>query len=411
MTTTQATPLQYFQQLMSPNNATDGGYYAIKGFAYQIDKAILELMRSENPNAHINIEKIQDIDADSFVMQVKYKEAATFVPSAIKKPIIQLLEEFQRDNDKTYVLYAHFGDLNEYEDFVEDKKLSIENLDIILGDASSEFTNEIKQSFVNNFILDLSPTFQEQFQEAIIELQKNANLKSEAETIFLYANTVGYLRRLIIDNPPGQAANRHCTKQEVLDFLRAGRRLVFDSAFRTYQGEQKYFKLIKDQYFTWRNIDKIERLVSLELSGEESLADIKNAALRIKNKFYKKSGSLLKTIKSGAPYIYFQNISPEMLASLKTALLNDNIVFIDGHSFLHADFSLDSILQPSTIYNNLSLKIINTEENFLEIAHSNLKNTKSIYQFFISKTIVLPPEIKNIEVQIENLHDINFILN
>ena len=69
----------------------DGGYYAIKGFEYQVSKTILEILESENDDLEINIEQVQDIDSKDFVMQVKYKETQKFTPSKIKAPTIQLI--------------------------------------------------------------------------------------------------------------------------------------------------------------------------------------------------------------------------------------------------------------------------------------------------------------------------------
>lgn len=43
---------------------TDGGYYAIKGFSFQIDKTILELFNAIDENQTTNIEQIQDINAN-----------------------------------------------------------------------------------------------------------------------------------------------------------------------------------------------------------------------------------------------------------------------------------------------------------------------------------------------------------
>lgn len=44
-------------------NGNDGGYYAIKGFLYQFDNAILEIM--DNPDKEVGIEHIQDINCDN----------------------------------------------------------------------------------------------------------------------------------------------------------------------------------------------------------------------------------------------------------------------------------------------------------------------------------------------------------
>ena len=52
----------------------DGGYYAIKGFDYQIDKTILEVLKQPNGDEEVAIEQIQDINTNSYVIQDKYKE-------------------------------------------------------------------------------------------------------------------------------------------------------------------------------------------------------------------------------------------------------------------------------------------------------------------------------------------------
>ena len=71
-------------------NKMDGGYYAIKGFAFQIDKAILEILDADD-STQVKIEEIQDINSENFVIQVKYKEKARFTPSKIKEPVLQLI--------------------------------------------------------------------------------------------------------------------------------------------------------------------------------------------------------------------------------------------------------------------------------------------------------------------------------
>ena len=119
---------------MTIQNTNDGGYYAIKGFAYQIDKAILELLNTDDENNNINIEQIQDIDLNDSVIQVKYKETAKLVPSQVNNPMSQLIEEFKIHKTKKYILYAYFSDLNGYKEKVgTDKKISKDTLDELLG--------------------------------------------------------------------------------------------------------------------------------------------------------------------------------------------------------------------------------------------------------------------------------------
>ena len=76
----------------------DGGYYAIRGFLYQYDKYIWELLNSSSDTS-INIENIQDIDSDNYVMQVKYRESINYSPSVIKEPIKKLIEVFTKNKN------------------------------------------------------------------------------------------------------------------------------------------------------------------------------------------------------------------------------------------------------------------------------------------------------------------------
>lgn len=87
----------------------DGGYYAIKGFLFQYDKSILELLSSEDETP-IFLERIQDIDYDNYVLQVKHKETAKFTNAKVREPIIKLLDLFVLDQTKKFCLYAHFKD-------------------------------------------------------------------------------------------------------------------------------------------------------------------------------------------------------------------------------------------------------------------------------------------------------------
>ena len=86
---------------------SDGGYYAIKGFEFQIDKTILELFKADDTTP-VCLEQIQDINTNDFVMQVKYKETQKYTPAKIKEPVIQLIDEYQKFPTKKYYLYCYF---------------------------------------------------------------------------------------------------------------------------------------------------------------------------------------------------------------------------------------------------------------------------------------------------------------
>lgn len=91
----------------------DGGYYAIKGFEFQIDKTILEILNTNNENKKISIEQIQDINSSDYVMQIKYKETQDYTPNKIREPIVQLIDEFKKNDQINYNLFCFFKDKSE----------------------------------------------------------------------------------------------------------------------------------------------------------------------------------------------------------------------------------------------------------------------------------------------------------
>lgn len=389
----------------------DGGYYAIKGFEYQIDKAIFELLTTNNENQNINIEHIQDIDSNSFVMQVKYKETAKFTPCTIKEPVMKLINEFIKQDNKKYYLYAFFGDLNNYNNFPDtNKKISKYNLDKLLGNKKDDFTEDVKNKFVENFYLDFAPDYAEQFYDVISKIKAlNFVGSKDDEAIFYYANIANFLRKLVINYKKEDSEKRSCTRKQVFEHLKDGRKMIFDSSFREYKGEQAYFKFIKSHYFTCKTptTQNFERFIIIDLTRNESIYNIKHTVILLKEKYYKEQK---RGINSGAPYIFLKNISDENLKKLKIELLQEGYIFKDGYDFYNANFSTKILIEPSTLKNKVSLKFLNTKDDFKKVIVKDLGKTKEIYQFFINQEIEVEEDIKHIKVQINNLSDLTSII-
>jgi hypothetical protein len=405
---------------MATNNEEDGGYYAIKGFEYQIDKAILEILNTSDENQKINIENIQDIDSESFVMQVKYKEQAKFSPSKIQAPVIQLINEFRNENTKKYYLYAFFGDLNGYDDFVDkNKKIDFKKLNEILGNSEetkkSNISDSEKNSFIEQFRLDFSPTFQEQFNQILNKLKADYKFKNDDEAILHYAWIEDFLRKLVLKYKKENSIQRSCTRKEVVELLQNGKKVIFNASFREYKGGKAYFKFIRDKYFSSHNVDNFERFFLIELSGNEEISAIKSIVLELKKflvTYPIKCKSCPPSIRvtSGTPYIYFTNISQSNIKKLKLELISDGNILKDGYDYFNADFSLDSIIKPMSDKNRVDFKFLNNEVELKEVLNKSLGKTKEIYQFFISNPLEIKSDIKNIKIQIQSISDITSII-
>jgi hypothetical protein len=292
----------------------DGGYYAIKGFEYQIDKTLYEVLSNTDVDLVICLEQIQDINTDDFVMQIKYKEATTLTPSVIRKPIIQLINEFNSDPAKNYILYCFFGDLNGYSDSVD-----IDYLDEILGVESINYDATLKNEFLAKFKLCFSEDFQSQFLSVLNKLQDLDYCNSKEEAIYYYSILEDYLRKKVVNHPPADMANRKVTKKEILEYLGSGRKIIFTSAFKEFKGEQAYFRFVKSKF---NKPIKTHNTIFVLGSIAEDAVDLGNMIHQMIKKHYTKATYDVK------PLIFV--VPDNKVEEVKKTLIQEESVFNDG---------------------------------------------------------------------------------
>lgn len=294
----------------------DGGYYAIKGFEFQFDKTLIEALDSADENAVLCIEQIQDINNSDFVMQVKYKEASKLTPSVIREPIIQLIEEFQNDKSKKYILYCYFSDTNGHSENVD-----LTFLNNILGKEQGRFTATDKNDFLNAFELRFSETFQAQFETALNKLQSLSFVNSKDDAIYFYSILVDYLRKKVVDNSPSNQTGRQITRRELVDYLNKGRKIIFLNSFKEYKGEQEYFKLLKARFK--KPIKNQNTIMYLGEVAETDSCNLPSFILQLIEKHYYKATYDVK------PLIFV--IPSEKVESVKRYLINQYCPFNDGY--------------------------------------------------------------------------------
>jgi len=371
----------------------DGGYYAIKGFEYQIDKNILEILKETDVKKAINIEQNQDIDTADFVMQVKYKEATKFTPSTIKKPVIQLIDEHIKNNSKQYILYCYFKDFNNYTESI--------SIDSILGSSKSDYTQQQKTDFQKSFKLNFAPQFDIQLEQTIREIQ-NLNY-NEDESIIFHSRASHFLRNLVVDNSPNYISNRTCTKNDLIELFKNDRKVIFKNSFRFFKGEDSYFKKMKKDFFTSNNVDKTIKIFIIELDGSESNSEIVLLLKAISEKYFKQ---LNRDIKGEAPFVFIRNINSQNLVKVKEKLVESNLIFKDGYDFLNSVFNLNSITLKSSKENRISLKLTNSKIELNQVIDFNFNTLKEVNQFFQSEPIEITQDIKETNIEVQNSNEI-----
>ena len=294
--------------------AEDGGYYAIKGFEYQIDKSIIDMFTANDENEPIHIEKIQDISTNQYVTQVKYKETQDYSPSKIRKPVIQLIEECKKDPNKTYYLFCYFKNKPECE-----KRLKISDLDVILGIEKDNFTNSDKALFVDRFILSFSECYQVQFETVLEYIQSLSYCSDKEESIFLYSVITNYIRKIIINNT--DINNRSFSRKEVLSEISNCKKIIFESSYLHYKGKRDYIAHIK------RKIQKLNRakhnyifIGDIEYNSSMTVGSL---IISILEKYYANAQSDIQPLTVIINDKYIHNVKKE--------LIDQDHIFNDGY--------------------------------------------------------------------------------
>lgn len=382
----------------------DGGYYAIRGFNFQYDHTVQKILDQQNENEIIEIEQVEDISDSNCIIQVKYKEKSNFTNSSVKKPICKLLELFKTDTRQS-ILYAYFKKQEEGE-----KQLTLVELNAILGDCKVgntqyEFNEGLKSRFLTKFKIKFTNRYHKQFEELISKICEEFNCDEDEAQIY-YCNIYKYIERKVLDNPPELKQYRTCSKRELKILIEKNNELIFYKQYSNFKGKEKYYRLVKNKYFTGLNTGDFERFFILTFNSY-NLMDIKDFIYRVKDKFYKTS--IIKhtvRINSPAPYIFLNGITSEDLKLIKMQLQLDDIVFRDGYAFQNSSFYLPNLLERCNNQNHIQLKFINNIDDLPNII-SKIATMKKIYQFHIGNRCQFDglEDIYNIDV--ESISDIN----
>lgn len=311
---------------MKNNQGSDGGYYAIKGFEFQIDKTILELLDTDSADKKINIEKIQDIDSDGFVMQVKYRETQKYSPVKIREAVRQLIEEFsnnfQEMPSKIYYLYCHFSDKNK-----EVVTINLSDLNKILGE-NSKIQEKVKEYFVKNFVLVFSPTFHQQFELVIEKIKKLFGCNKIDEAVLYYSIMANHIRKVVVNNT--NKNKRICTKKQIVEPILSGKKLIFDSAYKEYLGELDYLRYIKSKFIKLKkNQGNFIFLGGIAIDNSISIGKL---ILDILDKYYKSATIDIKPL----TFIIHDNF----VEIIKKYLIGNDVLFNDGYEHIQFNSKL-----------------------------------------------------------------------
>lgn len=398
----------------------------IKGYFYQFDYSIIQLLKLPNDSDTITVEGIEDIDVttatEETAIQCKYYSKTEYNHSVISEPIRWMLNHFsecKKSNSPQikYILRGHYKSGHHkltlpidvaflkvnfltYTRTINTVKTTLEHhKHLALKDAQ---LNE----FLNLLTIDINASdFESQFKEIISLLKKQYTCSDFAAEHFFYNNALKVIKELSIKK---HAKSRTISKTDFVKSVNTSQ-ILFNEWFLEKKGEKNHFLNLRRELFTILNISPFERFFFFEITPSlYSRVEVKELLFIISKKWSKISR---REPKPFCPYVYIHNLDDKELIELKKELFLEDFNFIDGYDFSGSDFSPVSITKRVDSANQIKLKIIN-QVDFIDKILKVAKGTKQIYQFYIHKPFYENAEtsIKHVKIQIRKLENIKNII-
>ncbi|MDV4008526.1 hypothetical protein CMT57_01575 [Elizabethkingia anophelis] len=394
----------------------------IKGYFYQFDCAILKLLELKKDTDTIVIEGIEDIDistsTEETAIQCKYHAKKEYNHSVIAKPIRLMLDHYKEVIDGTkkrinYRLYGYFESGQTKLTLPIDSTFLKENF-LTYTESKLKYYHYEKHNlsdtqlddFISLLEININALeYQSQIAKISTLLINQFDCKPFEAEHFFYNNALKVVKEISIEN---DIKKRRISKLEFLKKINF-KGVLFNEWFITYKGKEKLFTELRTQYFTSFNISPFERFFIIEIPDTDYIrTELKDVIFTISKKWSKLSAREPKTF---CPYIYLHNISQQELLDLKKELYSEGFVFIDGFDFAGAEFSTKSICKTANNSNSIKLKLLNEFEH-IDLTLNEIKETKEIYQFYITNPFFYTScaSIKQVQIQFSQLTDIKKII-
>lgn len=391
--------------------ATRAADATIKGYYYQFDTSILKLLGLRTNADSITVEGIEDIDINTITedttIQCKYLSKPRFINSAVREPIVLMLDHFvnpSTPNNYKYVLYAHF----ENETQGNEPTIDLTKLKDILTYSENkvekhyEIEKSISDTKLNTFLVQFKFTFGVEFytqqQQVIDKLKAKFNCTEfEADTLY-YNNAL----RIVVDKAiQRNATQRVITKTEFLNGIDCSKKL-FNEWFIKLRSKKEYLKLVAQNLKSTRTLEPSRAKVILL---GQNILDANNSELpllsfieNLISKYYKPNSSL----RDAKPLTIILDCDKPKLLDIKRSLIDNEILFNDGYEeikFSNQIFNKEPVVNKTAnaakiLKTSYSLKLIskstfdtnfaniNSPSSFLIFSKENIANKFANGQLF-----------------------------
>lgn len=384
---------------------------AIKGYFYQFDKTILELLKRSDEDV-ICIEGVEDIDLktadDNTAIQCKYYESTEYNSSVIAPPIRLMLKDFaervfnNRESYK-YTLYGYYSKghdkltlpltveylkdnfliYHEYEKKDNDKKGDEKRIKKrIEVHTDLGLTDQHLSDFINLLTIDIhAPSYDEQIKYVLDAIKVIYSCSVFEAEFYYYNNAISLIKKY--STLKGEENRRILP----LDFRNRidNKRILFDIWFSIFKSETIYCKELREKYFpSVMNTSNFDRIFIFENNGYK-INEVVELIVVILNRWSAISIKI-KERDRFCPYIYIHGMSSSDLLELKLALRASGYPPMDGYDFHGATFNCESLMRDVNDISFYKLRFIN-DINVIDDILSRSTRKKEIYQFYINEPI------------------------
>ena len=390
----------------------------IKGYFYQFDKSILEILEQSNETDMVTIEGIEDIDIENSdernFIQCKYYEKTDFDNSIIRKPIQLMFRHYlenrtdPKDKNFTYRLYGYYN--KGHEKLLE---LTTENLKTYfldfskfgVIDESGNSNYQIKnkkgevifeetvedddiEDFKNHLFIDIkADSYENQIEKIKSKIQNDLSDYSEEDIELIYFNALKIIKDLACEH---NIEKRQISKKEFWDRIKT-KNYYFERWMSELLEWKNYKKNIHKKYFPRvSNLSPAHRFFILDCQGE-SVNNVKNVISEISRKYS-------RLIHQFSPYVYLYNtLNVDFVTELKEKLYEDGCFFKDGFPFKNSKFRFQEMLIKPDKFNRISVRILEHPIN-LSIVLQKLVEVERVDQLPINLYIFNKSNQLNLEI-------------
>jgi hypothetical protein len=382
--------------------------YVIQGFNYQLNKTLIEILRSPN-NSTISVEGLVEdvevkLDDKVKAIQCKYHETnEDYTESAIYKPLLQMMDHFSNKNSDgvTYVLFAHFPKITQSELMVTKQILqnALASKNSLYSKIIGRIDTKIKlDDFLARLTVELAPPYHVLVDDVMSEFTSLGYEMVEVETL-IYPNAIHMMGCISILH---DVDKRIISKSALLHELKVRKKTAISHWTLSLRTKAKIIEIRKKQLKPIFRNNSHQRVFIIDGETQEYFQDgIVLFIIAYLNKYHYKPSHI-------STPIFMFNTTPDRFLDIERRLYEKSILFrtgIVGGIFREEVFLAGCLTVPH--------KNGETPKREFEVKIALWKDAKEILPTMKADTIVvlgesplLPPELK--DTIIEHLAAVSF---